>query len=122
MTERELKRAAAIAVNEKLAGDMEKINEERRARGLVRMRAPKPGPVPRTLQAPSIARIHACISGALGDAVPDADISAVSKAMGHASIGVTSDIYGSLFEKASADMAKKASALIPRQGAEKVSP
>jgi integrase len=51
-----------------------------------------------------------------------ADISAVSKAMGHASIGVTSDIYGSLFEKASADMSKKASALIPRQGAEKVSP
>ena len=302
MTERELERAEAIAINEKLAGDMEKINEERRARGLVRMLAPKRVAVPRTLQAPSIARIHACISGALGDAVPDliprnvavdaklpkvtkkkvrpptpeqlgafldamkderlypllvvagysglrrgelvglrwdnvnmttgrlvverqlssvgyvveeddtkteagqdrpmfldqvvlevltswaatqltekeawdeayhdggwiftredgrplhpdrvtkvasrllrklgvkatlhtlrhfwaaalissgADISAVSKAMGHASIGVTSDIYGSLFEKASADMSRKASALIPRQGAEKVSP
>lgn len=43
-----------------------------------------------------------------------ADISAVSKAMGHASIGVTSDIYGSLFDKASADMAQRASLLIPR--------
>jgi integrase len=44
-----------------------------------------------------------------------ADISAVSKAMGHASISVTSDIYGSLFDKASADMSQRASALIPRQ-------
>jgi len=46
-----------------------------------------------------------------------ADIAAVSKAMGHASISITSDIYGSLFEKASADMAARASALIPRRSA-----
>jgi integrase len=51
-----------------------------------------------------------------------ADISAVSKAMGHASIGITSDIYGSLFEKASADMAVRASALIPRKTSAKVTP
>ncbi|MFI5495276.1 tyrosine-type recombinase/integrase [Actinoplanes sp. NPDC051859] len=51
-----------------------------------------------------------------------ADISAVSKAMGHASISVTSDIYGSLFDKASAEMATRAAALIPRRSTEKVAP
>jgi integrase len=39
-----------------------------------------------------------------------ADIAAVSKAMGHSSISVTSDIYGSLFEKAAKDMADEAAA------------
>ncbi len=51
-----------------------------------------------------------------------ADISAVSKAMGHASIGVTSDIYGSLFETQHAEMAERAAALIPRQGSKRVTP
>jgi len=45
-----------------------------------------------------------------------ADISAVSKAMGHASISVTNDIYGWLFDKAAADMSTRAAALIPSQG------
>jgi integrase len=44
-----------------------------------------------------------------------ADISAVSKAMGHKSIAVTSDLYGNLFDKAGRDMAEKAAALVPRQ-------
>jgi len=36
--------------------------------------------------------------------------------MGHASISVTNDIYGWLFDKAAADMSTRAAALIPRQG------
>jgi integrase len=43
-----------------------------------------------------------------------ADISAVSKAMGHSTISVTSDLYGHLFEKANKNMAKKAAKLVPR--------
>ncbi|MBE1485855.1 tyrosine-type recombinase/integrase [Plantactinospora soyae] len=43
-----------------------------------------------------------------------ADISVVSKMMGHASIGVTSDIYGSLFEVAQQGVSEKAAALVPR--------
>lgn len=43
-----------------------------------------------------------------------ADIAAVSKAMGHSSISVTSDIYGSLFEKASQEMSENAAAIVPR--------
>ena len=42
-----------------------------------------------------------------------ADIAAVSKAMGHASIAVTSDIYGSLFDRASAE---KAAGIVLRRG------
>lgn len=302
MTEREAERAAALERNEALTAEMAQVNDARRLAGKARMLSPKRVAVPRTLQASSVARIHACISGALGDAVPDlvprniaqdaklpkaqkrkvrpptpeqlggfldavkherlypllvlagysglrrgelvglkwsdldmstgrlvmsrqrnsvgyaveesdakteagqdrkvfvdravlevltswaatqvteramwgdayqgggwmfttedgrplhpdrvtktasrllrrlglsatlhtlrhfwaaalissgADISAVSKAMGHASIGVTSDIYGSLFEKASSEMSTRAAALIPRQGAQKVTP
>jgi integrase len=44
-----------------------------------------------------------------------ADIAAVSKAMGHSSIGITSDIYGSLFEKANREMSEKAAGLVPRR-------
>lgn len=44
-----------------------------------------------------------------------ADIAAVSKAMGHASIAVTSDIYGWLFEKANQEMSEAAAALVPRR-------
>jgi hypothetical protein len=43
-----------------------------------------------------------------------ADISAVSKDMGHKTIAVTSDLYGHLFEKASKAMARKAAKLVPR--------
>jgi integrase len=43
-----------------------------------------------------------------------ADISAVSKELGHSTISVTSDLYGHLFEKASKRMAKKAAKLVPR--------
>ena len=45
-----------------------------------------------------------------------ADISAVSKEMGHSTIAVTNDIYGHLFEKASKANAKRAAKLVPRQG------
>jgi integrase len=45
-----------------------------------------------------------------------ADISAVSKELGHTTISVTSDTYGHLFEKASKRMAKKAARLVPRAG------
>jgi integrase len=44
-----------------------------------------------------------------------ADIAAVSKAMGHANIAVTSDIYGTLFEKANQEMSEKAAGLVPRR-------
>ncbi|HET9566471.1 MAG TPA: site-specific integrase, partial [Mycobacterium sp.] len=44
-----------------------------------------------------------------------ADIAAVSKSMGHSSIMVTSDIYGSLFEKAGHEMSEAAAALVPRR-------
>ena len=71
MTEREAERATAMAMNERLAAEMEKVNDERRRAGKVRMLAPRRVAVPRTLQAASVARIHACASGALGDAVPD---------------------------------------------------
>jgi hypothetical protein len=43
-----------------------------------------------------------------------ADISAVSKEMGHRTIAVTSDLYGHLFEKASKNMSRKAAKLVPR--------
>jgi integrase len=43
------------------------------------------------------------------------DIAAVSKAMGHASVGVTSDIYGWLYEKGRKAMAEAGAASIPRQ-------
>lgn len=43
-----------------------------------------------------------------------ADISAVSKELSHATIAVTNDIYGHLFEKTSKQMAKKAAKLVPR--------
>lgn len=43
-----------------------------------------------------------------------ADISAVSKELGHTTISVTSDMYGHLFEKASKRMARKAAKLVPR--------
>jgi len=45
-----------------------------------------------------------------------ADIAAVSKMMGHASIAITSDLYGSLFDKASAEMAENAAGIVPRRG------
>jgi integrase len=44
-----------------------------------------------------------------------ADIAAVSKSMGHSSIQVKSDIYGSLFERANQEMSEKAAALVPRR-------
>lgn len=43
-----------------------------------------------------------------------ADISAVSKTMGHSSISVTSDIYGSLFDRAGKELADRAAHLVPR--------
>jgi integrase len=44
-----------------------------------------------------------------------ADIAAVSKAMGHKNIAVTSDLYGNLFDKAGQEMAEKAAGIVPRQ-------
>ena len=64
-------RAVAVARNDELAAEAEKVNGARRLAGKVRMLAPKRVAVPRTLSPSSIARIHACLSGALGDAVPD---------------------------------------------------
>lgn len=62
---------AAQAKNEAYAAEAEAINAKRRAAGKVRMVAAKRCAVPRPLSPASVARIHACISGALGDAVPD---------------------------------------------------
>jgi integrase len=47
-----------------------------------------------------------------------ADITAVSKTLGHKSISVTSDIYGHLFEKAAKDAAEKAAGFVPRRASE----
>jgi integrase len=44
-----------------------------------------------------------------------ADIAAVSKAMGHKTIAITSDLYGNLFDKAGREMAERAAAIVPRQ-------
>lgn len=44
-----------------------------------------------------------------------ADTAAVSKTMGHASIGVTVDIYGSLFESAAQQLAETAAGYVPRR-------
>jgi integrase len=44
-----------------------------------------------------------------------ADIAAVSKAMGHKTIAITSDLYGNLFDKAGREMAERAAGLVPRQ-------
>jgi integrase len=44
-----------------------------------------------------------------------ADIAAVSKSLGHANIAVTSDLYGSLFDKANREMSEKAAGLVPRR-------
>lgn len=63
--------AAAQAKNRAYAEAAERVNAKRRAAGKVRMLAAKRVAVPRPLSAASVARIHACISGALGDAVPD---------------------------------------------------
>jgi integrase len=60
---------AAKAKNKIYAEEAEKINAKRRATGKVRMVAPKRVAVPRPLSAASVARIHACLSGALGSAV-----------------------------------------------------
>lgn len=64
-------RAAAMAQNEAYAAEAKQINDERQLAGKVRMVAPKRVAVPRTLSPASIARVHACLLGALGDAVPD---------------------------------------------------
>lgn len=64
-------RAVAIEQNEQYAAEMQMINDERRLAGKVRMLRSKRVAVPRTLSPASIARVHACLSGALGDAVPD---------------------------------------------------
>ena len=44
-----------------------------------------------------------------------ADIAAVSKAMGHKTIAITSDLYGNLFDKAGREMAERAAGIVPRQ-------
>jgi integrase len=44
-----------------------------------------------------------------------ADIAAVSKAMGHKTIAITSDLYGNLFDKAGREMAERAAEIVPRQ-------
>jgi integrase len=44
-----------------------------------------------------------------------ADIAAVSKLLGHSSIAITSDIYGGLFEQASAELSERAAGLVPRE-------
>src|SRR5687767_9177173 len=62
---------AALDRNEELAAEAQRINDKRRLAGKVRMVAPKRVPVPRTLGPASITRVHACLLGALGDAVPD---------------------------------------------------
>lgn len=66
-------RRAAIEVakakNKAYADEAEKINAKRRAAGKVRMVAPKRMAVPRPISAASIARVHACLSGALKSAV-----------------------------------------------------
>jgi integrase len=41
------------------------------------------------------------------------DISSVSKLLGHSSIGITSDVYGSLFEKAARDAGQAVENMIP---------
>lgn len=69
--DRARERAAAIARNTELEAEAKQINDARRLAGKGRMVAPKRVAVPRTLSPSSIARIHACLSGALGDAVPD---------------------------------------------------
>lgn len=61
----------AEATNKTYAEEVEMVNAGRRARGMARMLAPKRVPVPRPVSPASIARIHAVVSGALGDAVPD---------------------------------------------------
>jgi integrase len=60
---------AAEAKNKIYAEEAEKINAKRRAAGKVRMVAPKRVAVPRPISAASIARVHACLSGALKSAV-----------------------------------------------------
>ncbi|HET8662628.1 MAG TPA: site-specific integrase [Micromonosporaceae bacterium] len=60
---------AAEAKNKIYAEEAEKINARRRAAGKVRLVTPKRVAVPRPVSAASIARIHACLSGALGSAV-----------------------------------------------------
>lgn len=69
--DREKARAEAMEKNEQYAAEAQLINDERRAAGKVRMVPPKRVAMPRTLKPASIARVHACLSGALGDAVPD---------------------------------------------------
>jgi integrase len=69
--ERAKARLVAIERNEQLAAEMQMVNDERRLAGYTRMLKPKRVAVPRTLGPASIARVHACISGALSDAVPD---------------------------------------------------
>ena len=60
---------AAKAKNKIYAEEAEKINAKRRAAGKIRMVAPRRVAVPRPISAASIARIHACLSGALQSAV-----------------------------------------------------
>lgn len=70
IAERDKAREAANARNEELAAEAKKVNDARVLAGKVRMVPAKRVPVPRPLSAPTVARIHACLSGALGDAVP----------------------------------------------------
>lgn len=59
----------AEAKNRDYVEQAQRINARRRAAGKVRMMAPKRTAVPRTLSPATIARIHACLSGALKSAV-----------------------------------------------------
>jgi integrase len=69
--ERDKAIAAAKKENERLAAEAERVNAARKADSKTRTVRPKRVPVPRKLTPPTIHRIHALISGALGDAVPD---------------------------------------------------
>lgn len=67
--QREEEIKAAQEQNKLYAEQAEKLNAERRDAGKVRMARPKRVAVPRAVSAASIARIHACLSGALKSAV-----------------------------------------------------
>lgn len=47
--------------------------------------------------------------------LPGADVSWVSKAMGHKNIAVTNDTYGHLFEQGAKDLADLAQSFVPRR-------
>jgi integrase len=71
VADREAEIVAAQETNRRYVEQAEAVNAARRARGMTRMLAPKRVAVPRPVSPASVARIHAVVSGALGDAVPD---------------------------------------------------